>query len=125
MITRWPPPGPRLASPRSRTESGSRAARSARSALRRGQPLVGADRPGELGPAADVKLAEDLAQVVFDSAGAEEQPGGDLPVGQVPGDQPGDLLLLRGEHVRGPGAARTGPLAGGAQLARGSFCECA
>src|SRR5262245_33520133 len=101
------------------TGSGSTAARSARSALRRGCLLAVAECPGELGPAGDVQLAEDLAQVVLDGAGADEQPGGDLPVGQVLGDQPGDLLLLRGEHRRGLGAARAGPLAGGAQLADG------
>src|SRR5215470_9669216 len=72
------------------------------------------ERPGELGPAVDAKLAEDLAQVVLDSTGANEQPGGDLPVAQVLGDQPGDLLLLRGEHLWGSGATRAGPLAGGA-----------
>src|SRR5262245_49360497 len=105
------------------TGSGSTAARSARSAPRRGCLLVVAKCPGELGPAGDVQLAEDLAQVILDGAGADEQPGGDLPVGQVLGDQPGDLRLLRGEHRRGPGAARTGPLARGTQLARGSFRE--
>src|SRR5262247_4733044 len=98
------------------TGSGSRAARSARSVPRRRCLLVGANRPGELAAIGDAKLAEDLAQVVLDGAGADEQPGGDLPVGQVPGDQPGDLLLLRGEHRRGPGAARAGSFAGGAQL---------
>ena len=41
-----------------------------------------------------------------------------------PGDQPGDLLLLRGEDLRDDGAARAGSLAAGAQLARGSFREC-
>src|SRR5262249_48363790 len=103
------------------TGSGSTAARSAPSAPRRGGPLAGAERRGELAAIGDAKLAEDLPQVVFDGAGADEQPGGDLPVGQVPGDQPGDLLLLRGEHRRGPGAARAGPLAGGTQLAAGPF----
>src|SRR5215468_3289275 len=101
------------------TGSGSRAARSARSVPRRGCLLVGANRPGQLAAIGDVELAEDLAQVVFDGAGADEQPGGDLPVGQVPGRQPGDLLLLGGEHLRGPGAARAGPLAGGAELGPG------
>jgi hypothetical protein len=81
-------------------------------------------RPGELGPAGDAELAEDLAQVVLDGAGANEQPGGDLPVGQVPGDQPGNPLLLRGERLRSPGTARAGSLAGGTQLVRGSFREC-
>src|SRR5215475_9614580 len=105
------------------TGSGSRAARSVRSVPRRGCLLVGANRPGQLAAIGDAELAEDLAQVVFDGAGADEQPGGDLPVGQVPGDQPGDLLLLRGEHLRGSGAARAGPFPGGAQLAAGAGGE--
>jgi hypothetical protein len=61
--------------------------------------LVVLECPGELGAAADAELA----QVVLDGAGAEEQPGGDLPVGQVPGDQPGDLLLLRVSTAAAPG----------------------
>jgi hypothetical protein len=36
---------------------------------------------GELYPAGDAELAEDLVQVVLDGAGADEQPAGDLPVG--------------------------------------------
>src|SRR6516225_8816087 len=116
----WSAPG----SPRSTTGSGSRAGRSSPSVPQRGCPLAVPDHAGELGPAADAKLAEDLAQMVIHGAGADEQPGGDLPVGQVLGDQPGDLLLLRGEHLHGPGAARAGPLSGGMQLARGSFGEC-
>src|SRR5215469_7936890 len=81
------------------------------------------ERPGELGPAADAKLAEGLMQVVLDSAGADEQPGGDLPVGQVLGDQAADLLLLRSEHVRGFGAAWACLLAGGAQFGPGPARE--
>src|SRR5215471_14663095 len=123
MITRWPLPGPRLASPKLRTGSVSGAGRSRRSIPRRGCLLAATECPGELGAAGDVELAEDLAQVVFDGAGADEQPGGDLPVGQVLGDQAGDLLLLRGQHLLGLGGARAGPFAGGAQFARGSFGE--
>src|SRR2546430_8306715 len=47
--------------------------------------LFRSERPGELGTAGDAELAEHLAQVVLHGAGADEQPGGDLPVGQVPG----------------------------------------
>src|SRR6201987_2001711 len=105
------------------TESVSRAGRSSPSVLLREASFVVPERPCELGPIADVKLAEDLAQVVLDGAGADEQPGSDLPVGQMLGDQPRDLLLLGGEHLRGFGAARAGPLAGGAQLGPGPARE--
>ena len=78
---------------------------------------------GELDPAGDVELAEDLVQVVLDGAGADEQLAGDLPVGQALGGQPGDLRLLRREHLLGPEAARAGPLAGSAQLGPGPARE--
>jgi hypothetical protein len=39
------------------------------------------ERLGELYPAGDAELAEDLVQVVLDGTGADEQPAGDLPVG--------------------------------------------
>src|SRR5215475_7820543 len=81
------------------------------------------ERPGELCPAGDAELVEDLVQVVLDGAGADEQLAGDLPVGQALGGQPGDLRLLRREHLRGPEAARAGPLAGGAQLGSGPARE--
>ena len=48
---------------------------------------------------ADPELAEHLAQVPFDGAGAEEQPGADLRVGQAVAGQAGDLLLLGRELV--------------------------
>src|SRR6516162_5385585 len=105
------------------TASVFRAGRSSPSVPQCGFFLVISKCPGELSPAADAKLAEDLAQVVLDGAGADEQPGGDLPVGQVLGDQPGDLFLLRGEHLRGFGAAWAGPLARGAQLGSGPARE--
>jgi hypothetical protein len=37
---------------------------------------------GKPDPAGDAELAEHLAQVVLDGAGADEQPGGDLAVGR-------------------------------------------
>src|SRR4029077_389682 len=105
------------------TESVSRADRSSPSVPLCGCFLVVPNCPGKLGPAAHAKLAEDLAQVILDGAGADEQPGSDLPVGQMLGDQPRDLLLLGGEHLRGFGATRAGPLASGAQVAPGPARE--
>jgi hypothetical protein len=64
----------------------------------RWSPRTGADGEGE---------RRDLAQVVLDRARADEQPGGDLGVGQAIPGQPGDLGLLRGERaVRLGGAPR-------------------
>src|SRR6516164_3942207 len=105
------------------TASVFRAGRSSPSVPQCGFFLVISKCPGELSPAADAKLAEDLAQVVLDGAGADEQPGGDLPVGQVLGDQQRDLLLLRSEHLRRFGAAWAGLLAGRAQLGPGPARE--
>src|SRR5207249_1792166 len=54
------------------------------------------DQPHELGTGGDRGLLEDLAQVVVHRAGAEEQLGGDLPVGQPLADGQRDAQLLRG-----------------------------
>src|SRR5215472_4619413 len=113
MITRWPPPGPRLASRRSTTASPSKTRHNSPSVRPGGYLLGVVKRLSELGAAGDAELAEDLVQVVLHGAGADEQPGGDLPVGQLPGHHPGDQRLLRREHLRGSGAARPGPRAGG------------
>src|SRR6266481_1386371 len=101
--------------------SPSRASRSSVSPCR--YLLVIRECPGELYPAGDAELAEDLVQVVLDGSGADEQLAGDLPVGQPLGGQPGDLRLLRREHLRSPEAARAGPLAGSAQLGPGPARE--
>ena len=73
------------------------------------------ESPGQLVPPTDAEFAKDLAQVVLDGAGADEQPGGNLPVGQVLGDQPGghqlwnELTSLR--FLDGPyGALILGPV---------------
>jgi hypothetical protein len=78
---------------------------------------------GEPDAAGDAELAEHLVQVVLHRAGADEQPGGDLPVGHALGGQPGDLRLLRGQRVHGPHGALAGVLAGGAQLGPGPLGE--
>jgi len=81
----------------------------------------------ELAAGADAELGEDLAEVVLDGVGADEQPGPDLRVGQaVPGELR-DLALLRGQRIaalgRGPGRALAGGLSGSRQLLAGPFSE--
>src|SRR3984957_1274116 len=49
----------------------------------------------------DAQLGENLAQVVFDCARADEQPGADFRVGQAFPGHPRDLGLLRGELLIG------------------------
>lgn len=49
----------------------------------------------------DPQLREDVAQVVVDGARAQEELGGDLPVGGALADEPGDLEFLRGELTEG------------------------
>src|SRR5579863_9164143 len=94
------------------------------SALPGGCSFVVQERCRKLNPAGDTELAEDLMQVILDGGGADKQPGGDVPVGQVLGDdQPGNLHLLRGKDLRGSGAARAGLLAGCAQLGLGATGE--
>jgi hypothetical protein len=55
----------------------------------------------ELTAGADAELGEDLAQVVLDGVGADEQPGADLRVGQAVAGQPRDLGLLGGQLLAG------------------------
>src|SRR5262249_40600524 len=66
---------------------------------------------------ADAELGEDLAQMVLDRAGTDEQPGADLRVGQPLAGQPRDLGLLRGQRLTGLAGPRAGgprgPLADG------------
>ena len=70
------------------------------------------------------EFAEDLAQVVSTVLALMNSRAVRSPVGQVPGHHPGDLRLLRREHLRGPRAARAGPLTGGLQLGPGPpFCS--
>ena len=45
----------------------------------------------ELAAEGDAELGEDLAQVVLDGVGADEQPGADLGVGQAVAGQQRDL----------------------------------
>src|SRR5215472_14350790 len=78
----------------------------------------------ELRPAGNAEFPEDLAQVIVDGAGADEQPGGDLEIRGAFGGQPSDLRLLRRECVWYPGAPRGRVLPGGAQLAPGPVGEC-
>jgi hypothetical protein len=75
----------------------------------------------------DAELGEDLAQVVLDGVGTDEQPGADLRVGQTIVGQPRDLAFLGGQLLAGRGGSLGGALAGGLpgrpQFAAGSFGE--
>jgi hypothetical protein len=61
--------------------------------------------------------------VPLDGARGQEQLGADLRVGVTVHDEPGDLRLLRGELAGRLGAPLAYRLAGGQQLAPGSFGE--
>ncbi len=86
----------------------------------------------ELAAGADIKLGEDLAQVVLDRARADEQPRADLRVGEPFVGQPRHLGLLGGQRITTglvgtradglPDALADG-LAGGHQLAAGPLGE--
>src|SRR5690348_10937458 len=69
---------------------------------------------GEFGARAEAELAEHIAQVEVDGAGAEEQLCGGVPVGQALPNERGDLPFLGGELCRGGDVAAAGGLAGGA-----------
>src|SRR5271168_5442575 len=72
---------------------------------------------------ANIELGEHFVQVIFDRPRAHEQLGSDFRVGQAVAGKPGDLGLPGGELGVRIGGAFAYPLAGGAQLARGSFSE--
>src|SRR3954447_4069855 len=65
-----------------------------------------AERAGQPAARGDRELAEHLAQMPLDRAGAEEQLGADLRVGEPVAGQARDLILLRGELVAHLRAAR-------------------
>src|SRR4029077_667331 len=72
------------------------------SALRRDQrccALPGGERGSELAAGADAELGEDLAQVVGDGSGADEQLRGDLRVGRTFAGQAGDQRFLRSQGI--------------------------
>src|SRR5205823_3419744 len=70
----------------------------------------------QAGARGDAQLGVDLVQVVADRVPAQEQPAGDLLVGQPLAGQLGDPQLLCGEPGPGAGVERTGGLAAGPQL---------
>src|SRR5260370_10447436 len=79
--------------------------------------------PAKLFAGADVELGEDLAQMPFDGAGAEEQLGADLRIRQPVTCEPGDLHLLRGELVARPDRALAHGLTRRQQLATAALSE--
>src|SRR5918994_4655717 len=70
------------------------------------------ERAVELVARADAQLGEDLVEVVLDGAGADEQPGSNLGVGEAVAGEPRDLGLLGGEVLASLDAAFAGALAG-------------
>src|SRR5271157_5360115 len=77
----------------------------------------------KLSAGADVELGEDLAQVPFDCAGAEEQMGTDFRIRQPVTCEPRDLYLLRGELLDRLGRAPAYSLTRGQQLATAALSE--
>jgi hypothetical protein len=65
----------------------------------------------ELAAGGDAELGEDLAQVVLDGVGADEQPGADLGVGQALAGQLGNLGFLGGQLLA-PRGRRGAPASG-------------
>jgi hypothetical protein len=78
---------------------------------------LGGQRLLELAARGDVELAEHLAQVVLDGAGADEQPRADLRIRQTVAGQLRDLRLLWGQPVARLDGALARRLAGRQQLA--------
>ena len=78
-----------------------------------GRVGIGDEDAVELVARADVELGEDLAQVILDGAGADEQAGADLAVGETVTGEPGDLRFLGGELGAGLDGAFAGSCAGG------------
>ncbi len=88
-IRQWPA---RLTSPGLAARRPSR--RLAGGLLRLGAGRVAGQGPVELAARADGELGEDLAQVVLDRTGADEQPSADLGVREAVAGQPRDQGLL-------------------------------
>jgi hypothetical protein len=71
----------------------------AASRLRRcGRRPTATDKDGSLGTVTAAELGKDVAHVRVDGALGDEQPFGDLPVRQAPGDQLCDLVFALGER---------------------------
>ena len=67
--------------------------------IRRGDRRPAAtDKNGGLGTVTAAELGQDVAHVCVDGALGDEEPFGDLPVRQAPGDQLCDLLFALGER---------------------------
>src|ERR1700758_4184605 len=77
----------------------------------------------ELVSRADSQLGEDFVEVVLDRAPADEQPRGDLGVGDAVASQPRDVGLLSGEVLPRLDDAFANVLAGREELALGAAGE--
>ena len=72
----------------------------------------------------DVELFEDVVQVPFDGARADEQPAGNVGVRKTLTDQPGNVGLLGGEFGNCGDVEFAGRLAGSQQFLRSALREC-
>src|SRR5271165_4519935 len=103
-IAAWPPTAAWLASLRVGGEPeggwllGGRVARPAGGCGSRGRRHRGGDDRGDLGPAGAAELGQYPADVCVDGSLGDDQPGGDLPVGQAVGDQFRNLVLPCGQR---------------------------
>src|SRR5271157_4580858 len=94
-----------------------------RSQAHSGRPRKVCQSSAQLPARADAKLAEHLAQVPFDGAGAEEQLGGNLRIAKPVTSELGDLHFLCGELIARLDRALAHGLARSQQLATAAFSE--
>src|SRR4029077_17206452 len=83
--------------------------------------LAGGKRGSKLTAGADAELGKDLAQVVADGGGADEQLRGDLRVGGAVAGQAGDQAFLPGKSIGGLDGLLACVPAGGPQLGARPF----
>jgi len=89
----------------------------------RGQDTIAFEAVPKRPSRVDLELGEDLAQVVLDRVGADEEPGTDLAVREAFAGHGGYLGFRRRQITIGLDTALAGGLPGSAQLESGPFSE--